>query len=271
MPLKFIKSLSVAILITCCFTSCIRIESQTSAAQTPDNAPTKHYPGLLNVEIPKEIPSQIKEYNGFTLSFNKNNATPNWVAWELLGSETQGDAERTNKFWKDDEIDGCAAKSDYKNSGYDRGHMIPAADQKWSEEAMHHSFSMANIVPQDHSLNTKAWNTLEKKCRLWAQRDSALIIIAGPIYEKTDTKRIGYSGVKVPSAFFKVILAPYLPQPRAIAFVYPNMRAPGNMQNYSTTIDEVERITGFDFFKSLPDDIENEVESKTSFKEWNIR
>ncbi len=226
---------------------------------------------LLSVTIPSSLPSQIKDYDGFRVSFNRDNRTPNWVAWELLASETDGDVGRYNTFWTDPDIDGCPSTYDYRNSGYDRGHLCPAADQKWSQQAMEHCFSLANICPQDHSLNTGAWKTLEGKERIWAQRDSALIIISGPIYSDTDRKRIGNAGVRVPGAFFKILAAPHLDNPRGIAFVYPNMTAPGNMENYVTTIDEVEQLTGFDFLSALPDDIENEIESKSSFKEWNRR
>ena len=226
---------------------------------------------LLNVDIPSSLVSQVKDYEGFRVSFNKENHTPNWVAWELLASETDGDVGRYNNFWTDNEIDGCPSTYDYRNSGYDRGHLCPAADQKWSREAMEQCFSLANICPQDHSLNTGAWKTLEGKERLWAQRDSAIIIISGPIYADTDKTRIGTAGVRVPGAFFKILAAPYLDNPRGIAFVYPNMTAPGNMENYVMTIDDVEQLTGFDFLSALPDDIENEIESKSSFKEWNRR
>lgn len=95
------------------------------------------------------------------------------------------------------------------------------------------------------------------------------MIIAGPIYNESDTSRIGYSSVRVPGAFFKVLLSPYTDQPKAIAFVYPNMTAPGNMQNYAMSVDELEKMTGYDFFPALPDEIEKEVESSFSFKEWN--
>lgn len=224
---------------------------------------------LLDVLTPESVKSRIKEYTGFRVSFNADNHTPNWVAWELLGRETDGPQSRGNLFWKDDEIDGCPDISDYKKSGFDRGHMCPAADQKWSEEAMTDCFSFANMVPQDHALNAGAWQTLEKKERHWARRDSAILIVAGPIYEKTDTLRIGGIGVRVPSAFFKVMAAPYVDRPRGIAFVYPNMSSPGNMENYVMTIDDVERITGLDFFHNLPDDIESKVESVSSFRDWN--
>ncbi len=243
--------------------------SGAEAAETSGKLSRNHYDDLENVVMPKGIPSHIKDYEGFRVSFNTDNRTPNWVAWELLGSETEGEKKRTNKFWQDEELEGCPTTYDYSYSGYDRGHLCPAADQKWSRRAMEDCFVMANICPQNHSLNSGAWNSLENKERFWAKRDSALVIVAGPIYEKTDTLRIGDAGVRVPGAFFKVIAAPYLDQPRGIAFIYPNMTSPGNMQNYVVTIDDVEKLTGFDFFSSLPDAIENEIESNANFKEWN--
>ncbi|MBD5357673.1 MAG: DNA/RNA non-specific endonuclease [Bacteroides sp.] len=234
-----------------------------------DSSDIAHYSDLETVTIPKTLPSQIKEYLGFTVSFNKDNKTPNYVAWELLGEEVTGDQERSNNFWTDSEIDGCPSTKDYTRSGYDRGHMCPAADQKWSTQAMSDCFVMTNICPQLHELNAGAWSTLENKERQWARRDSAIMIISGPIYDKTDTKTIGDAKVRVPSAFFKVLLAPYIDQPRGIAFVYPNISSPGNMQDYAMSIDELEKLLGYDFFPALPDEIENKVEATFSFKEWN--
>ncbi len=210
-----------------------------------------------------------KDYTGFSLSFNPENGTADWVGWELLRSETDGASSRSDKFWADTSVAGSPTPNDYRNSGYDKGHLCPAADQKWSPEAMNDCFVMTNMTPQLHALNNGAWKTLEKKERLWAQRDSALVIVAGPIYADSDTKRIGDSGVRVPSSFYKVLLAPYVSEPRAIAFIYPNMTAPGNMANYVTTVDEVERLTGLDFFYNLPDDIENRVEANSSFTTWD--
>lgn len=226
---------------------------------------------LAFASVPEGTPEQIFDYEGFRVSFNADNKTPNWVAWELLGSETDGEQSRYNTFWQDDRIEGCPASYDYSNSGYDRGHMCPAADQKWSRQAMIDCFSMANMVPQDHALNAGAWQTLEKKERLWAKRDSAIIIIAGPIYDQTNRKRIGENKVRVPNAFFKVMIAPYLDDPRGIGFIYPNMSAPGNMQDYSMSIDEVEKITGYNFFYNLPPEVEDRIEAVASFKEWDRR
>lgn len=231
------------------------------------------YPFNLNeldkVKAIKDMPSIIKEYEGFTVDFNPKNKTPNYVAWVLQGNETEGGSSRSNKFWTDTELDGCPDTRDYSRSGYDRGHMCPAGEQKWSDEAMHHSFVMANICPQKHELNTGAWKTLEDKERVWAKRDSAIVIVAGPIYDSTDKETIGQNKVRVPSAFFKVLLAPYTTPMRAIGFVYPNMKCEGNMASYAVTVDDVEKMTGFDFFAALPDDIENDIESVVSFKDWN--
>lgn len=247
----------------------MRGREKTDCQMQPNTGVAQAGLDLLDVVTPASLKSQVKDYEGFRVSFNSDNKTPNWVSWELLVSETEGTSPRYNKFWCDEDIEGCPTHYDYTHSGYDRGHMCPAADQKWSDTAMIDCFSLANIAPQDNSLNSGAWSTLEKKERLWAQRDSAIVIVAGPIYEKTDTKRIGDAGVRVPSAFFKVIVAPYLPKPRGIAFVYPNMYAPGNMENFVMTIRDVEKITGLDFFHYLPDDVEESVETASSFQDWN--
>lgn len=259
----------------------LRSENDNPLSGALDSAQAKEIAGnklkssgnidLLDVAVPKNLNSQIKDYEGFRVSFNKSNHTPNWVSWELLGTETDGSTSRYNKFWQDEEITGCPVTQDYSNSGYDRGHLCPAADQKWSESAMIDCFSLVNIAPQENALNTGAWKTLENKERIWAKRDSAIIIVAGPIYDKNDTKRIGETGVRVPGAFFKVMIAPYLPEPRGIAFVYPNMSSPGNMENYVMKIRDVEKLTGYDFFHNLPDDIEEKVETTASFRDWNRR
>jgi len=213
------------------------------------------------------VPQQIKEYEGFTVNFNAFNRTPNYSAWELLGTET-GDYPRSDNFWQDADIKNCPSSADYKRSGYDRGHLFPAAEAKWSSTAMNQCFSMANICPQKHALNSGAWKTLEETERRWAARDSALVIVAGPIYLKSDTQRIGDAGVRVPSGFFKAIIAPYLPEPRGIAFVYPNDRAPGDMRRYAMSIDHLEKLLGYDLFHNLPDTIEQEIESKANYLLW---
>ncbi len=244
------------------------IENDIKAEKT-EAAPVIKISDLDKVKSPDGMASVVKDYEGFTVNFNPDNKTPNYVAWILQGSETEGAVGRSNNFWTDTDLAGCPETRDYSRSGYDRGHMCPAGEQKWSEDAMHNSFVMANICPQKHELNTGAWKTLEDKERIWAKRDSAIVIVAGPIYDTSDKETIGKNKVRVPSAFFKVLLAPYAQPMRAIGFVYPNMKCEGNMASYAVSVDNVEAMTGFDFFAALPDTLENDIESVVSFKDWN--
>lgn len=234
------------------------------------SAPADTYGNLLDVKTnPDVLPDVPVTYPGMDLSFNPRWHQPNWVAWELTAAEANGREPRENKFYCDESVDGCADHYDYSYSGYDRGHMAPAGDMKWSREAMHASFSMANICPQAKSLNTGAWKRLEDKCRVWARADSAIIIICGPVTTDTPADYIGDSRVAVPRRFFKVILSPHVIPMRGIGFIMPNDKVPGGMQAAAVSIDEVERVTGHDFFSSLPDDIENEVERQCDFHYWS--
>lgn len=224
---------------------------------------------LLSVRTNSRLSSQDVEYEGFNMSFNPAFHVPNWVAWELTAEETFGSAPRYNKFSADPSVEGSAEKWDYNYSGYDRGHMAPAGDMKWSADAMRQTFYMTNICPQAKSLNTGAWKRLEEKCRQWARADSAIIIICGPVLTDSIREWIGDSRVAVPERFFKVILSPGTNPPRGIGFIMPNGSLPGGLQKAAMSIDDVEAVTGHDFFASLPDSIENEVESQNDFHYWS--
>ena len=226
---------------------------------------------LSYVSLPEGTPQQIKEYTGFTVNFNKDNKTPNYVCWELTKEESSGDVDRNDySYWQDLDLEGCPTTDyAYSTSHYQRGHMCPAADQKWSTQAMADCMVMSNMCPQAGDINEKAWATLESKERTWAKRDGAIWIIAGPIYNEEDQQRIGFSQVRVPSAFFKVFLYNNGENSRSIAFVYPNALAPGNMSEYSMSIDALEEALGYDFFPSLPDELEERIESECDFNTWN--
>lgn len=225
-----------------------------------------------NFEYVKTAPGtaeRLVSYTGMSMSFNPELHIPNWVAWELTRDEAQGEEPRSNKFSRDYDIDGCAEPSDYRGSGYDRGHMAPAADMKWNPKAMDESFYMTNMCPQAKILNTGAWKKLEEKCRQWAMRDSAIVIVCGPVLTKEPMDYIGDNRVAVPHSFFKVVLAPYANPPRGIGFIMPNSRVEGGMQRAAVSIDEVERVTGHDFFSELPDSVETAVESECRFNYWS--
>lgn len=279
--MKAAKMLATILAVMICLTSCdnsTHAQSQSgfftpqAAARESSNAypPITVIPKeMTKVVTPKKgVPEQLKEYTGYTVSYNPANHTPNYVAWTLTADRIDGYVSRKGeKFWHDNGVYGCAYTKDYTRSGYDRGHMCPAADNKYSWDAMDDSFSMANIAPQTPSLNRGAWGKLENKSRIWAQRDGGLVIICGPIYTRQDAKRLGYTGVRVPSTYFKVLYAPN--QGRCIGFIYPNDKCPGNMRNYAVSVDKVEELTGFDFFSVVPDNIETKMESKCEFNAWN--
>ena len=236
---------------------------------TPSYHPSTPADSLTKVVTEKSLPEQIVEYPGMTVSFNSRMHVPNWVAWELTADETAGEEPRTKSFYNDPAVEGCPETYDYSYSGYDRGHMAPAGDMKWSKDAMRSSFSLANICPQVKSLNTGAWKRLEEKCRTWAQADSSIIIVCGPILNDPIREYIGDTRVAVPKRFFKVILSPRANPARGIGFIMPNDKVVGGMQATAVSIDEVERVTGHDFFASLPDSIENIVESQCDFHLWS--
>ena len=226
---------------------------------------------LERVVIPDETPEIIKEYTGLVVSFNPAHHIPNYVVWELTETEAQGTEPRSSKFKVDPDVLGCPTLEDYRNSGFDRGHMAPAGDMKWSAQAMLDSHYLTNMCPQDRSINSGRWSTLESKCRQWALRDSSLIIVSGPILSDELTRAIGRTQVSVPERFFKVILAPYANPPRAIGFIVPNSPTSDGVESMAVSVDRVEEITGFDFFSALPDDVENTIEAQTNYRDWNRR
>lgn len=226
--------------------------------------------GLTDVKLPSGMKNVVCQYSGFTSYFNPETHIPNCVAYEIIESETTGDEPRKKSFEADHTIDGCAESSDYRNSGYDRGHMAPAADMKWSKEAMEESFLMTNICPQVKSLNSGIWHRLEQRVREWAARDSSIIVVCGPIFTTgKPVEQIGEIGVAVPHRFFKALYAPG--RNIGIAFIFDNDKVKGELRKYAVTIDSVERETGLDLFYNLPDDIENEVENQCNYKLWEKR
>ena len=222
---------------------------------------------------PKGKKELILKRKNYTLSFNKETNLPNWVAWNLDKKKLVERVSRKGYGFKPDpDINPSQAvvTQDYAHSGYDRGHMCPAGDSRWSGEAMKESFYMTNICPQHPNLNGGDWHELEQACRRWAEKGK-LYIVCGPIlYKKALNPPIGKEHqIRVPDAFFKVILTGVEKgKPRAIGFIYKNSAGNRPLDSYVNSIDQVERITGLDFFSALPDDIEKEVEKKFDLSHW---
>lgn len=228
-------------------------------------------PSGKELEIPVSLTprqEQIIHHTGYTVSYNKDLKLPNWVSYELTRKETKGKEKRNDRFIADPLVTGSiSTNADYTRSGYDKGHMAPAADMKWSPQAMKESFYFSNMCPQHPQLNRRGWKNLEEKIRDWAIADSAIIIICGPIVAK-QPKTIGKNKVVVPQQFFKVILSPFVKPMRAIGFLFNNKQAVEPLSTYVVTIDSIERLTNMDFFASLPDEIENKIEAEANYFQW---
>lgn len=207
-------------------------------------------------------------YPGFNVAFSNSHHQPAYAAWILTGEQTNGTHKRANNFRPDPAVANSPQLDDYRNSGFDKGHMAPSGDMKHDFDAQSASFFLTNMSPQKHELNNGAWKKLEEKCRQWAVRDSALVIVCGPVLTDHLTRHIGASHITVPDRYFKVVLAPYANPPRAIGFIMPNGYVPGGMQQCAMSVDDVERITGYDFFAALPDSIENIIEQQSKLSTW---
>lgn len=266
-----LQGLIIIALIIGCVKLCqgLSADNGNEGSHVTDRDVSGEYGDLMAVKTNPALAAVEKKYKGMDLSFNPRCHIPNWVSWELTADETYGDVTRTNKFSCDEDVEGCAETWDYNYSGYDRGHMAPAGDMKWDKKAMDETFLMTNICPQVKSLNTGSWKRLEEKCRQWAQSEGRLYIVCGPIIEGEPVEYIGDSRVYVPKRFFKVILSPYSNPAAGIGFIMPNGNVDGGMQKCAVPIDSVEAVTGHDFFSSLPDDVERELESQCNFHYWS--
>lgn len=245
-------------------------KGRQSQAQTPEGLYSAPQQTLYEKPAPlRDRPEQILHKKGFIISYNKESKSPNWVAWHLTESHTKGPHQRKQEiFQEDDEVKAPrATNNDYYNSRYDRGHMCPAGDNKWDKQAMTESFLFTNICPQNHGLNKYEWNDLEILCRDWAREYGAIDIVCGPIYgDMRDRKTIGKNKVWVPEAFFKVILC--RKRAKAIGFIYRNEGVKQTMEEAVRTVDEIEALTGIDFFPALDDAIEERVEARARLTDW---
>ncbi|EOR95095.1 putative endonuclease [Arcticibacter svalbardensis MN12-7] len=224
---------------------------------------------IRKLEIPKLKPNEyVITHAAYSLSYNEQNEQANWVAYELTSKETNSIYERTNKFIVDLLVKtGSADNQDYLKSGYDRGHLAPAGDMGWSSTAIRESFYYSNMSPQNPSFNRGVWKRAEELVRSWAVDYKSVYIVTGPVLTK-GLQTIGSDKVAVPNFFYKVILDNNAPGIKGIGFIIPNKGSSESLLNYAVSIDQVERITGIDFFPLLPDKQEELIESNLNTTAW---
>ncbi|MDR3141559.1 MAG: DNA/RNA non-specific endonuclease [Tannerellaceae bacterium] len=215
---------------------------------------------------------QIINHEGFTVSYNADFRIANWTVYELTADEAKAkEVGRAAKFFPDPEAKGVSATNDdYKHSGYDRGHLVPAGDMKWSKEGMHASFYFSNICPQNRELNAGLWHSIEKQCRAWAVKYGAIVIVTGPVIED-NMKRLGENKVGIPDKFYKVISSTAGDKSRSIGFLVENRNYENRLlKEVAVTVDSVESVTGIRFFTSFPPGTQKEMKSAIDWTYWKF-
>jgi len=201
-------------------------------------------------------------------STTETKKSPCGLSYHLTKEYLQGTTGRTDNFRPDPELpEGKRAElSDYKYSGYDRGHMAPAGDMKRSKKVMSESFYLSNMCPQEAGLNRYKWRILEEKTRVFTQVKGESWIITGPVFMDIDGDgnkdclgRIGTNRVWLPTHFYKIIVTKN-GEIKAISFLMPNRKPAGDIEDYQVSVDSIEILTGFDFLSVFPDTREDLIE-----------
>ncbi len=216
-----------------------------------------------------DVNDLIVEHEGFTLNYDERNEQASWVAYKIEKTNLDNARfKRKDNFRADPLVrTGSATPADYRKSGYDRGHLAPAADFTWSETALDHTFFMSNMSPQVPAFNRGIWKKLEEQVRDWTRENGVIYVVTGPIVENKK-QRIGSNKVTVPQYYYKAILDIQEPELKAIGFVLDNKKSDAELFSFAVTIDRLEEITGLDFFPSIPDDTENKLEASIKVDSW---
>lgn len=230
-------------------------------------------PHTLSIDLPlplNGVSEQILYRKAYIVSYNKEHRIPNWVTWHLTRNHVYGDKRRPGNAWHED-LDvpsPRATTADYKGSGWTRGHMCPAGDNKWDNDAMYESFLFTNCCPQNANLNSGTWNQIEISCRRWAEKYGELYIVCGPILFRQEHEKIGTNNIVVPEAFFKVIVCLNKGNEKGIGFICRNTDGNRKKDLYINSIKQVERITGITFFPHLSQRIAAKVKNEANIKDW---
>ena len=218
---------------------------------------------------PNEPSLPVIHHPGYSLAYDESSEQAAWVAYCLTAGETVARVERSNDFRSDPSVrSGSAAHSDYKGSGYDRGHLAPAADLAWSSASMSASFFYSNMSPQLPGFNRGIWKKLEELMRSWARVYDSVYVVTGPLYLEQGGS-IGPNAVRIPSHYFKAVLTAGANKRKAIAFVLPNASSKAPLSSFALPVDRLENYLGRDLFAFLPDGEEQALESTLCIPCWS--
>lgn len=218
-----------------------------------------------NLSLEPISSGQIIKHSYYSLAYSAENKQAFWVFYQL-SSDNIGDQDRTDDFRADPAvISGSASLIDYKGSGYDRGHLCPAADMTQNKTSMSETFFLSNMSPQTSGFNRGVWSTLEEKIRAWATNYSKIYVVTGPIF-RDNLAVIGENKVTVPGYYYKVI---YDGHEKMIGLILPNASSSLSLDKFVVSVDQIELLTGIDFFANLNDKLENKIEAKSDWNNWN--
>lgn len=220
--------------------------------------------------LPKSTTGIIIRHKFYTLSYSEKDEQAEWVAYDLKKSEL-GNSNFKRPYFIDDPLvdSGSANWRNYNHSGYDRGHLCPAGDRRFSKEAFNETFYTSNISPQKNDFNSGIWNRLELKVRYWAAKYDGLYVVTGGVL-KGNLDSIGREDVTVPEYFYKILIDKRDRDYKIIAFLLPHKVSEQPLKDFVVSVDEIEKMTGIDFFPKLPDSIENDLERKIDYKDWSF-
>lgn len=218
--------------------------------------------------LPSSTTGQLVYHNYYTLSYNEKWEQAEWVAYELKKEYIKKNRFKRPFFIADPKVKTVSADwRNFKNSGFDKGHLCPAGDMQFDIHAYNETFYTSNISPQDRSFNGGIWNRLEDKVRYWAERYDDVFVVTGGVLSPS-FKTIGKEKVAVPEFFYKIILDNSKGDFKIIAFLIPNKKSDRPLYDFVVSVDNIEKRTGIDFFPALDDTIENQLEKSSSYKAW---
>lgn len=254
--------ISLLILFVTLFSSCNKLENKEFVVhEEPTNSSLFDY-------LPTSTTGAIYSHSSYSFSYSENHEQSEWVAYVLEKNDLTNLNFQRPFFEQDPLVETASADwRNYKNSGYDKGHLCPAADRKSSFSDYNETFFTSNISPQKHDFNSGVWNRLEEKVRYWALKYDGLYVVTGGVLND-NLKSIGKEKVSVPKYFYKVLLTK--DRSRMIGFLVPHQKSNRPIYEFTATVDDIEKMTGIDFFPKLSDTIENELESKSDYKEWSF-
>lgn len=216
------------------------------------------------------VREQLVKHTLFTLSYNEGYELPSWAAYQLTPEQARATGTFKEKYTEDPLVTtGSPSVKDYKDAGFIMGQLVPPEDMFTSQKAVEETFLTSNTVPHKPVFNKNVWKKMEMLIREWAAEGNTFYIVTGPVLTDAPFGTFGSNKISIPERYYKVILD--VTGERAIAFVLRSNVASGAPRAFAVSVDELEKITGIDFFPALPDELETKLESSKDFTKWNFK